>query len=151
MQKSILIILTTGMVLASCGRVAESRLNPFNWFGQSERETVVADAPIAQERRPLMTDIVSLNVERTPSGAIIKAVGLPPTQGFWDAELVRVETEDPSIALYDFRVTPPLRRSAVSTQASREVIVATSLNNIALQTIRQIVVRGQNVQRVVRR
>ncbi|MEM7470988.1 MAG: hypothetical protein AAF340_06505 [Pseudomonadota bacterium] len=151
MSKSILIILATSLTLTACGRVAESRFNPFNWFGRDRGETVEAASPVVQERRGLVADVVSLTVDRTPGGAIIRAVGVPQTQGFWDAELVRVETEDTSIALYDFRVSPPFERRAVSTQQSREIIVATSLNNIALETIRQIVVRGQNTQRVVRR
>lgn len=151
MQKNILIILATSLTLAACGRISESRFNPFNWFGQSESEAIDTSQPLAQERRGLVADVVSLTVDATPGGAIIQAVGLPQTQGFWDAELVRVVTDDPTIALYDFRVAPPRQRSAVSTQASREIIVATPLSNIDLQNIRQIIVRGQRTQRVVRR
>lgn len=152
MKTPILTVLAASLVLSSCGRIADSRFNPFNWFGRDRSEAVQVDAEQATiDGRQLVSQITELAVDRTPSGAIIRAVGLPPTQGFWDAELVRIESEDPSLAVYDFRVLPPLERRAVSTQQSREIIAGAALSNRQLANIRGIIVRAQQNQRSVSR
>jgi len=78
-------------------------------------------------------------------------VGLPQTQGFWNAELVRVSSADPSAVVYEFRVLPPVTRTAVSTTQSREIIAGAALTNRELARIRTIVVRGKSSQRSVSR
>lgn len=140
--------------LSACGRVRDSRLNPFNWFGRSRAEASEAppqDADFDNDSRQFASQIVSLQVDPTPEGAIIRTIGLPPTQGFWDADLVEVESEDPSRLIYEFRVAPPLRRTQQGTQASREIIAGTSVSNFKLRGIRSITVIGRGNQRTVRR
>lgn len=152
MKTSILTVLAISLVLSSCGRIAESRFNPFNWFGRDRSEPVQVEATQATaDGRLLVQQVTELAVDQTPGGAIIRAVGLPPTQGFWDAELVRVETEDTSLAVYDFRVLPPLEQRRQSTQQSREIIAGAALSNRELARIRGIIVRGRSNQRTVSR
>lgn len=152
MKTSILTVLAISLVLSSCGRISESRLNPFNWFGRDRSEPVQVEATQATvDGRLLVQQVTELAVDQTPGGAIIRAVGLPPTQGFWDAELIRVEAEDTSLAVYEFRVLPPLERRRQSTQQSREIIAGASLTNRELSRIRAIIVRGQSNQRTVSR
>ena len=151
MRTPILAVMAISLTVGACGRVAESRFNPFNWFGRESVETVAANADVTTDGRQLVDQVTELAVDQTPGGAIIRAVGLPPVQGFWDAELVRVNSADPSLAVYEFRVLPPLKRRAQSTTQSREIIAGAALSNRQLASIRGIVVRGQRSQRTVSR
>ncbi|MGB3690253.1 MAG: hypothetical protein WBA02_13250 [Jannaschia helgolandensis] len=134
--------------LAGCG-LGQTRLNPFNWFG-SDREERIEVARVATAR-PVVQQVVSLEVAQTRSGAIISAVGLPPTQGFWEADLVRVPTDDPSVLLLDFRILPPITPEPVGTQPSREVLAGTTYSTQDLAGIRTIVVQGEVNRRSVSR
>ena len=78
-------------------------------------------------------------------------IGVPPTQGFWDAELVQADVDDPSLLAYEFRLIPPLDPSPQGTQRSREILVGTVVSNEELQGIRQVIVVGQRNQRAVSR
>lgn len=134
------------MTLTACGRLRESRLNPFNWFGRGERvETTNVAAPAEREDgRQLVANVTSLVIERTKGGAIIRATGLPPTQGFWAAELVPVEgsEEESGELVYEFLIFPPPTPQPVSTQRSREITVAAFLTDFRLDAISRITVRG---------
>ena len=134
--------------LAGCG-LGQTRLNPFNWFG-SDREERIEVARVATAR-PVVQQVVSLEGAQTRSGAIISAVGLPPTQGFWEADLVRVPTDDPSVLLLDFRILPPITPEPVGTQPSREVLAGTTYSTQDLAGIRTIVVQGEVNRRSVSR
>lgn len=152
MRRSILALLAASMVLTACAAVRESRLNPLNWFGGDRSEEVLTAEPgLVVDGRPLVSQVISLQVDPTPEGAIIRAVGLPPVQGFWKAELVEIETEDPSVLAYDFRVVPPVEQTAQGTQQSREIILAEEVSSARLSRVRQIVVIGQSNRRSVTR
>ncbi|WP_101341260.1 hypothetical protein [Cereibacter azotoformans] len=139
MRRPLLVGLALVLALGACG----SRLNPLNWFGGSEAApaTLAPAAPSgpAQDARPLMAQVISLDVEPNRGGAVIRAVGLPPTQGYWDAELVARPVQD-GVITYEFRALPPPGPAAVSTQASREVTVGAFLSAYQLRSINQITV-----------
>ena len=40
MRKTLSLLLASTITLTACGAVRESRINPFNWFGQSRSESV---------------------------------------------------------------------------------------------------------------
>lgn len=142
MRKPLLAIMALALTISACGRIAESRLNPFNWFGRSERvATTATQTGISADGRQLVDQVITLSLDRTPGGGILRATGLPPTQGFWDAELVARPVEDGAL-VYDFRVFPPPGGAAVSTQRSREVVVATFIPDTRLAGLRQITVQG---------
>ena len=117
------------LVLSGC----QSRYNPVNWgwFGGSRSEATLAPNrgyPSDVDPRPLVSQVVSMQVDRVPGGAIVTAVGLPPTQGYWAADLVSTyETEAGKIASKDgviqleFRVVPPRGPQNVVNQRSREI------------------------------
>ncbi len=152
MSKSILTTLCLVLVVSACGTVRDSRLNPFNWFGGDREEVVsVDDERVVVDGRRLADQVISLNVDSFPGGAIIRSVALPPTQGFWDAELVEVESEDPSQVVYEFRMLPPVGPRPQSTQRSREIIAGATLSRIRLESVRNIVVVGAQNRRSVRR
>ncbi|MBF9060191.1 hypothetical protein HKCCSP123_13480 [Rhodobacterales bacterium HKCCSP123] len=134
--------------LAACGN---SRLNPFNWFG-GDRETRVeaVEGATPDDLRGLVSEVVDLSVEPTSQGAIVRATGLPPMQGYWEADLVEVERTETSI-VYEFRVFPPVQATRVSTPQSREVITGTQLSNFELRGIRTVTVIGAQNRRTVSR
>ncbi len=96
------------MLVSACGKIRESRLNPFNWFGRSEVVQTAAPAK-AEDGRPMVQQVLSMSVEPMQGGAIVRATGLPPTQGWWDGELVAREMGDDGAMIYDFRLVPPLQ------------------------------------------
>ncbi len=146
--------LCCALILAGCGGLRESRLNPFNWFGRSRVvEAPVVDTTVAPDGRQLVADVTLMQVDALPGGAIIRAEGRAPTQGYWDAELVLRggADADPANPVYDFRVFPPKGEAAVSTPQSREVAVALYLSDVQLARIRGITVQGANNARAVNR
>ncbi|NUB43331.1 hypothetical protein GEU84_002955 [Fertoebacter nigrum] len=151
MRQPLLAALTLMLVLGGCGGFS-ARLNPFNWFGGSqETQTAALAVPIDADPRPLVEQVTFMTVEPMQGGAIVRATGLPPTQGHWDAELVPRPLDENGVLVYDFRLVPPLRRADVSTQQSREVQVAAFLSDFKLDSIRQITVQGAANARSSRR
>jgi hypothetical protein len=152
MKTAVMALVLASMVLTACGQVRNSRLNPFNWFGRSEpvQTTAVVLPGEIKDLRPLVQQVTEMVVEPIPEGAIIRAKGLPPTQGWWNAELVERSFED-GVLTFDFRIIGPRSPQPAVTPRSREVVVATSLSNIRLATVRQIVVQGETNARSSRR
>ncbi|MEL7213314.1 MAG: hypothetical protein AAGK92_11665 [Pseudomonadota bacterium] len=143
-------------LLAGCGTVRESRLNPFNWFGGSQEEVGFAPNDIVErlDNRPLIDQITSLRIERVQGGAVVHAVGLPPTQGHWEADLVlenRGRVDENGALVLQFKAFPSPTRTRQGTQASREVVAGTFLSDQTLAPARQITVRAQRNARTSRR
>lgn len=153
MGKWMVVTVVVATVLVGCGRVSESRLNPFNWFG-GDRETVVTttDTAVAVRDDQLIGEVLNLSVEPTPGGAIISTLGVAPTQGFWEAELVPVTTETTGALAFEFRVKQPLTPAPVGAQAAREVLAGAFLSTQTLGAARTItVIAAQNRRSVSRR
>lgn len=137
--------------LAGCGAMRESRLNPLNWFGQSgPRESIVLVAE-AEDTRALVDQVLEMQVEPYSAGAIVRAKGLAPTQGWWDAELVARPVDENGVLVYDFRVFPPLTETPAGAPQTREITVAVSISNVALTSVTEIVVQGASNARSSRR
>jgi hypothetical protein len=126
-------------------------VNPANWFGKSEPvETIVLPAE-GVDPRPLVETVLSLAVEPVPGGAVVRARGQTPTQGWWDAEQVPLDIDDTGALVYEFRIVAPITPAAVSTPQSRQVDVAIFVSDIKLDQVREIVVQGANNARSARR
>jgi hypothetical protein len=153
-------------LLSGCASIGTSRLNPLNWFGPSEdvvlndqgqRVTVLPTLapkrgyPNFQDTRLLVPSIADLTIAKSASGAIVTAVGLVPSLGYFDAELVRVETDNPTELLLDFRLRAPIKPMAIGTTAQRKITAARTIQNRDLQSIRTITVRSTSGERVIRR
>jgi hypothetical protein len=167
MRATLMAVLALTLTLSACGAIRESRFNPFNWFGRSEASRVQEAQRFERpaDPRALVDQVTAMTVEQVPGGAIVRATGLPPTQGFWDAELVKVdqviETRgsdgtvtrviDRSVLVYDFRIAPPPYAARQGTPPSREVEVATFVTSNALAEVSRIVVRGARTERTSRR
>lgn len=150
MTRSLTLALAALLTLSACGAVRDSRLNPFNWFGQSESVEAIRVVEKV-DPRPLVGDVLSMSVEPYSGGAIVRATGRTETQGWWAAELVEAKTDDPSKLVFEFRLLPPLVQSDVNTPRSREVTVAHTLTPSRLEYITSITVQGANNARATRR
>ena len=145
MRRRVLLGLGAALVVASCGRIRDSRLNPFNWFGGAKRREQVAATPAEeQDPRLLVADVVSLNVDPYSAGAIVRAKGIPPSQGWWEAELVARPIDENGVLVYDFRVFPPLTNTPQGNTRSREITAGASISTTRLDQVREIVVQGAN-------
>jgi hypothetical protein len=152
MRLSLTLALTAVMVLTSCGGIRESRLNPLNWFGGSrEAQADEFGVPAKIEARPLVDQVVSMSIEQTPYGAIVRATGLSPSQGYYDAELVARPLDENGVLVYDFRLMPPPGPTPAGAPRTREVTVAAHLSKIKLASISEIVVQGAQNARSSRR
>lgn len=144
-------LLSLCLLLIGCGGFRDSRLNPFNWFGRSEpRETIVLPAA-AEDKRPLVEAVLTMAVEPIPGGAIIRATGQTPTQGWWKADLVPQPLTEDGVLVFEFRLLPPITNTDVNTPQSREVTVGLYMSDIKLESVREIVVQGATNARTARR
>lgn len=150
MTRSITIALAALLTLSACGAVRDSRINPFNWFGRSAPTETINTAEKVDPRL-LVADVVSLSVEAYSGGAIVRATGRADTQGYWNAELVEVKTDNPEQLVLEFRMLPPLVHGNISTPQSREITAAITLTPSKLEYIRTITVQGANNARATRR
>ena len=156
MSSRLIVTVLIAALLAGCGTVRESRLNPFNWFGGSQEQVGLAPGDVVErlDNRPLIDQVTSLRIERVQGGAIVHAVGLPVTQGFWEADLVpenRGRVDENGALILQFKAFPAVQPTRQGTQASREVVAGTFLSDQALAPVRQIVVRGQRNSQSSRR
>ena len=148
-----ILLLTAALGLASCGMVRNSKLNPANWFGKSQEVTVAAEPTenLDAKGRSLIQNVLSMKVEPYQGGAIVRATGLPPTQGWWQADLVPLPLTENGGWLVNLRVSPPVKPWPQGTQPSREITVALALSDIKLANVREIVVQGAENARSSRR
>lgn len=156
-------LLSTALItsLTGCARLADSRMNPLNWFGSSRPAVATNTA----EQRPLVpanrvVDVVdgremiatlnSLQVDRAPAGAIIRATGLAPRQGYYNAQLVNAGVENGTLVL-QFRAQAPAGFEPEGTPESREITAAYAIDTNSLAGIRRIRVEAASNARVVSR
>lgn len=149
MTRTLLIAMGMVLFLGACASVRESRLNPLNWFGRSQPAEAVAATPA--DRRVLVSQVVAMAVENTPGGAILRATGVPPTQGWWDARLERDLDARPGELVYRFVLQPPPEGTRSGAPQSREVTVATYLSEFRLEGVRRITVTGATNARTTNR
>lgn len=136
MKTPILALAISAIVLSACG---ESRLNPFNWFKKSVDEPTIAQAEYF-DPEGLIDRVLEMHIDQTLDGAIIHAVGLPPTQGYWGAELLPMNNGIPvdGVLTYRFDAFEPVGFERVVNQRSREVLAATRLSHEELEGVTAI-------------
>lgn len=157
---SLSLALALALALAGCGGWKESRLNPSNWFGKEEVQTLEPATGYPDPKkdpRDLIAEVTELEVKPTQGGAIVSAAGITPTQGWWGASLL-AENDGHAVdgvMTYRFVVAWPdpdsPAGSRVLTPESRTVTAAAYINNVRLAEVKRIVVIGASNQRSVSR
>lgn len=155
MHKSLLAALAVTLAIGACGTVRESRLNPMNWFGRTNTETLAPAGGWVTEvdRRALVPTVTGLEVIQTTGGAVVHAAGVTATQGWWDVELRPVNNGRPvdGTLIYEFVVAAPRGQTAVSTEASRTVTAGVKVPQTRLAGVQRVEVRGAGNARSVSR
>lgn len=155
MKKPALAAVAALTLLGACGGFQLSSLNPFGWFSASSEESIVPEGGWAtvQDNRPLVDQVTEMAVEAFPGGAIVRATGLPRTQGWWDAELVPENDFRPVDGVLTFRfvVAAPRTAAREGTPMSREVTAGIYVSDFKLRDVRQITVIGERNARSSRR
>lgn len=170
-------VLIATLTLSACGTIRDSRVNPFNWFGNARSEPVERDTraetnpliPVAdrgglfrstrdvvEEYRGVPVDQVSgLVIERVPGGAIVRATGI---SAFDNPFAVRLSptTDDfePVDGVLTFRLEAerPRRPSRTTSTRVRTVTAGLYLSDRELRDVRVIRVEGErNAQTTSRR
>ncbi len=148
MKTPALAALAALVLLAGCGGVRQSALNPFTWFGGGEaQDTLVPEGGFGapQDGRAMVAQVTQLAVEPVQGGAIVRAVGLPATQGWWDAEL-RPDGDLRAVEgelLLRFVVAEPRRPTPAGTPRSRELSAGVFVPASVLATTRRVTVLGE--------
>lgn len=131
------------LCLTACSNWGNSAVNPSNWFSGAQADATV---PVATELpgdpRPLVDRLLSMQIENHSTGVIVRATGLPPTQGYWNAELVAQPVDENGKLVLDFRLIAPAPGAPVVNQRSREITVGYDVTAFQLQSISSIEVRS---------
>ncbi len=144
--------LCLGLTACSSG----TNLNPLSWF-QSSGPKDVALIPEdgfldEQDQRLLVSQVVEMQVLRASGGVIIRAKGLPPRLGYWDAELVsdNLETPEKGVLTYEFRISEPAYHTDAGRAKQREVFVGHFVSDAKLRNVTSIKVMGSANSRTSR-
>ncbi|WP_432816922.1 hypothetical protein [Sulfitobacter sp. JB4-11] len=172
MSKTLSLLLAATLTLSACGAIRDSRVNPFNWFGQSRAVAVEPREqtnPLIPTRSGLFASsraeeevyagrpfdqVTDLTIERIPGGAIIRATGLAARQGIYEVQLTPANEDEEAVEgvlIYRLEGVLPDRRTNVGTTPTREVIAARRVTDQTLRGVRVIRVEGRRNARESRR
>lgn len=159
MRATLPLLICAVLTTSGCSRIAESGLNPLNWFGPGEASVVDASGQLRPlipansgrqfDQRGGIAEVVSLQLDRTPEGAILRATGIASTQGQFNAQLVPISQQNGVLTLA-FRVEGTAASTSGSA-ASRQITVARLFSNEDLLGIRSFVIQGARNSRSIRR
>lgn len=139
----------------STSRFSRSRLNPRNWFSRSREEERPDLGPVSdvEDNRPLVAVITELSIDRTSTGAIVRAVGQTPSAGWWDVELLAENAGRPVDGVLTYRMVAAAPREVVGaqTEAARTVVAAAAIAFTTLEQVGSVVVVGESNSRRSRR
>lgn len=134
------------LAVTACDRAAN--LNPLNYFSNPGPKpvAVIPEGGFSQDKdqRLLISQITEFKVLSSPDGAVLRAKGLPPRLGYWDAELVSTNNFKPEngVLTLEFRISEPAFRTQTGTPYQREVYVGGFISNAKMRNVRSIVVKG---------
>lgn len=175
MLKPFLTALTLTAALSGCATIRNSAVNPFNWFGRGQEAPVEASTEavnplIPAQRRGLIArsrerqaaakatspidQVTSLQIERIPGGAIIRAAGVDSRLGTFDAVLVPSnddELPEDGVLTYTLERRLPKVSPTGGPASPRPVIVARRVTDNTLRGVRTIRVAGSQNALVARR
>ena len=164
MRPFVSVMLCGALFLGGCG-FGQSRLNPVNWFGSTQEESV--QTATAEEINPLIPErsgmfqrsrarvavyqgtpveaVSSLVIERVPGGAIIRASGIAASADVFDVQLTAANDEEPVDGVLTYRLegVSPSPARVIGNARQREVIAARSLTDQQLAGVRTIRVEAR--------
>jgi hypothetical protein len=165
MRKSFSALLVSTLVLTGCATVRDSRVNPFNWFGNARSESLtqaeVNTNPLIPTRSGLFASaraeeavytgrpfdqVTDLTIERVPGGALIRVTGLAARQGIYDVQLTPANEDElpvDGVLTYRLEGVEPARNTPVGAQPTREVVAARKITDQTLAGVQTIRVEGQ--------
>lgn len=160
MRITLPLMLAVTLAATGCASISGSRINPLNWFGNSQSVALGTPAdlrPLTPENRKTrvvdsrgtIQSISTLVFEKTSDGGILRATGIASTQGQFNAQLVSLGQEN-GVLTYAFRIES-VGGTANTTALSRQVTVARTLSVPELQGIRSIRVQAATNARAVSR
>lgn len=156
MRITLSLALCAVLAVSGCARISDSRLNPLNWFGQSTSGQVTNAGelrPLVPENRAtkivdgrgLVQSVSSLFVERTPSGAIVRATGIVTGANPFNAQLVPVSLEN-GVYTFEFRV-----EASQAAGGRQSITAARALTMADLAGVRTIRIQSATNQRSSKR
>lgn len=150
MTRPILAMIALSLVLAGCSGVRQSRINPLNWFGGSTSESRLGPVTLETDNRALVPSVTGLTIERTSSGALVRAEAQMPGQGWWDAALIAENEGRPVDGVLTYRFVAAAPRGAVGGRP-QTLVVATPVSEYLLEEVVTVVVQGAGNSRSARR
>lgn len=145
-MKTLAILLAAALVLAGCG----TRANPFNWFGGSQEGPQLGETT-REDGRPLVAEITALSVEPTSAGALVRAEGRVPSEGWYNPQLVAENSGRPIDGVLTYRLVASPPAEAQQTTRARSVTAATTVSALTLEQVARIVVTAEGNSRRVNR
>jgi len=139
MKRVLILGLVMGLTLAACGK---TDLNPLRWLSKARKGAVVETFVPPADPRGLMDKVVGLQIEPVRTGVLVRATGMPPTQGFWDAALVPLPNDGSGQLVFEFRVFAPTVAASAGTTATRQITAVASVTNFDLTGVTSIEVKG---------
>ncbi|WP_313350941.1 hypothetical protein [Paracoccus sp. (in: a-proteobacteria)] len=146
------------LVLAGCGRMGDSSLNPFRWFGGSRAAQQQTLEPkggypiVAQDGRFALAQVTSAKWEPLYEGRMLVVTGLAGSKGWWDVALVtevpmpkgRIRPDENGVLRLRLVGKPPLPDTFAAANppspASDMVTVALTIPNAAVTELREVVI-----------
>lgn len=151
MTRPILALIALSLVLAGCSGVRQSRMNPLNWFGTSTEESQLGPLSLEADNRALVPNVTAMTIERTSSGALVRAEAQMPGQGWWDAALIAENNGRPVDGVLTYRFVAAAPRGVVAGGRPQTLVVATPVSEYLLEETATVVVRGATNSRSARR
>ncbi|ASM72221.1 MULTISPECIES: hypothetical protein [Roseobacteraceae] len=173
MRLTLSALLISSMALGGCAIVRDSRVNPFNWFGNSRSEAVAPEAStnpliptggvglfqrnraerVVYKGEPIDT-VSDLVIERVPGGAIIRASGVAPVQGLYEVKLTPENEDDEAVdGVLSYRLEGrlPEKARAGGSELTRTVTAAHAVTDQQLRGVKTIRVVGARNARTSQR
>ena len=123
-------------------------------FNRRQAVEQQADPALRADGRRLISTVKFARFERARGGGIIRAQGIAPRQGYFNAALVSttdLKPDENGVLTLEFRAEAPAFSTLTSTERSRQVNVALFISNQKLAAARSIRVVGRQNQINLRR
>ncbi len=172
MRTFLAVLVISSLVLSSCGRLRDSRMNPGNWFSKSSSQSVSSTTSNPSEANPLIPEqssilkrdkrevylgtpvdqITDVKVERIPSGALIRVTGISRQQGAHEVRLTSDHGGDPvdGVLTFTLKALQPTTTPQGS-QLRRTIHAARFVSNNDLDNTRTIRIVGERNVHTTRR